>query len=1024
LVSGQSESSSQPAMTADLLSQEFPCSSCADTFTRGRDLTRHTRTQHNKGEEEASSGGEEVEVPVRRASRHTCSFCGATYRKLPTLQLHIREDHKGGEEESKEEVVTNEEQKETKEQEDKDELETMETTAINNEQENEEEDIQDTQAKAPAAPEEDEEDLEPSQAFVTDAGKEQEVEECEPTQPFINSQKQGDDDGAERRQETKEETEIDENQEEYETIDAVKEQQVVDEDQTKEATPTVEENIEENMNLSEAQIVPEQVEEEHDEEIEKAANELEETVKIAVRSQESKAEEEGDLDDIIKACRSLTPVKIEPDCATSEKVVDAEEKVAEDDEEDDEEPEAAADPSSLCGFCGVDMAIPSELMDHVQLRHPEEFQKLVEEKAQEEEHAAEVEESDAPDEEVNFDDYAREVNGDDSVEDEAPEEMTIEVDVMPQFDEDNEEVVDENYVDEVVYDHYEEEATEEVDETKEGTEEVDETKEATEEVDETKEAVEHILKIILDIVYEEASKTEEPARKMTRRQLKRNAYNQDDSGNDEEEEEEEEPVKKKMKEDVIEDTDNFFDVSEEDGTSGFVCVKCNLECKDKSHLRNHILAHFYSAFDPFIPKDKPFACPECGNESRDKFTLIRHLAWTHKKFEEVTGLAEAELNPRRVAQPVAAGGTSSTRTSSSATRTSSATPALTPTGRLKRTYTKRSSRSSPIPTKHRSKADTSAHISLDGPAIILDDLSFDILEALKNVDDDAETLPKKRGRPKKHMEVIEIDSKPKRIKTDYSSPRGHLNTSAIMQSLPKSTKIMFTPVADQKAMVRVHEKPAAKKLLCSLCKNVFMTRADFDSHVKREHTKGRQVQSPTPPSRPAGRTAVKTPEVKLLNRDLEKCTVCKQKFPRSSLASHMESHQSKCDHCSYKSTNPKAMEMHKKGEHRFKCKCKAVLPTKAQLDAHTKAEHSFKCQKCPQVFEHKVVLEKHFRQQHYFKCTSCGEVSDSPAALSKHEEARHRGCEVCEDEFSWAEAGHSCWYTRTGARPASSNSSW
>merc|ERR1719509_501412 len=271
--------------------------------------------------------------------------------------------------------------------------------------------------------------------------------------------------------------------------------------------------------------------------------------------------------------------------------------------------------------------------------------------------------------------------------------------------------------------------------------------EATEEEDETKEAVEHILKIILDIVYEEASKTEEPARKMTRRQLKRNAYNQDDSGNDEEEEEEEEPVKKKTKEDVIEDTDNFFDVSEEDGTSGFVCVKCNLECKDKSHLRNHILAHFYSAFDPFIPKDKPFACPECGNESRDKFTLIRHLAWTHKKFEEVTGLAEAELNPRRVAQPVAAGGTSSTRTSSSAT------PALPPAGRLKRTYTKRSSRSSPIPTKHRSKADTSAHISLDGPAIILDDLSFDILEALKNVDDDAETLPKKRGRPKKHMEA-------------------------------------------------------------------------------------------------------------------------------------------------------------------------------------------------------------------------------------------------------------------------------
>jgi len=370
---------------------------------------------------------------------------------------------------------------------------------------------------------------------------------------------------------------------------------------------------------------------------------------------------------------------------------------------------------------------------------------------------------------------------------------------MPQFDEDYEEVAEENYIDEVVYDNYEEGATEEV--------------------DETKEVVEHILKIILETVFEEASTPEEPARKMTRRQLKRNAYNQDDSGNDEEEEEE--PAKKKMKEDVIEDTDNFFDVSEEDGLSGFVCVKCNLECRDKSHLRNHILAHFYSSFEPLIPQEKPFACPECGNESRDRITLIRHLAWTHKKFEEVTGLAEAELKPRRVSQPVAAGGTSSSsRTSTSSTRTST-TPSLTPTGRLKRTYTKRNSRSSPISTRRSSKADTASHISLDGPAIILDDLSFDILEALKNVDDEAETLPKKRGRPRKHREVIEIDSTPKRIKVDYSSPRGHLNTSAIMQSLPKSTKIMFTPVADQKAMVRVHEKPAAKKLLCSLCKNVF-----------------------------------------------------------------------------------------------------------------------------------------------------------------------------------------------------------
>ena len=110
----------------------------------------------------------------------------------------------------------------------------------------------------------------------------------------------------------------------------------------------------------------------------------------------------------------------------------------------------------------------------------------------------------------------------------------------------------------------------------------------------------------------------------------------------------------------------------------------------------------------------------------------------------------------------------------------------------------------------------------------------------------------------------------------------------------------------------------------------------------------------------------------------------------------------------------------------FKCKkCKATLATKEALGTHTTVAHMFKCQKCGSLFEQKFLLEKHFRASHMFKCTMCPQILESTAALASHETAKHQSCEVCEDEFSWAEASHSCYYTRNNIKPTlADNFSW
>jgi len=62
------------------------------------------------------------------------------------------------------------------------------------------------------------------------------------------------------------------------------------------------------------------------------------------------------------------------------------------------------------------------------------------------------------------------------------------------------------------------------------------------------------------------------------------------------------------------------------------CFSCGSDCKSKTDLKNHVLTHYYSELYPVLPASKPFTCPKCSLESRDKVSLVRHYAFTHKEI--------------------------------------------------------------------------------------------------------------------------------------------------------------------------------------------------------------------------------------------------------------------------------------------------------------------------------------------------------------------------------------------------------
>jgi len=211
--------------------------------------------------------------------------------------------------------------------------------------------------------------------------------------------------------------------------------------------------------------------------------------------------------------------------------------------------------------------------------------------------------------------------------------------------------------------------------------------------------------------------------------------------------------------------------------------------------------------------------------------------------------------------------------------------------------------------------------------------------------------------------------------------------NTVPKSIPKSTTIVFSPGIQKTIDVKtkkqsINVKPpnpnSFKKMLCSLCKRVFLTRVEFSNHMETDHKKGKS----------------------------------------KTLSKHMRSHFIKCDKCNFAGESKQKVLEHKKTEHNFKCsKCRQAFDFKDKLENHVRANHFFKCGKCNVVFDAKSLQEAHNKKFHYFPCTSCDKVFDMKQRLMTHDKTFHHSCDVCEDEFSWPEPGHSCYYTKNNIRP-------
>ena len=64
------------------------------------------------------------------------------------------------------------------------------------------------------------------------------------------------------------------------------------------------------------------------------------------------------------------------------------------------------------------------------------------------------------------------------------------------------------------------------------------------------------------------------------------------------------------------------------------CVLCPKILDTRPRMREHVLNHYKPQILLSLPRERPFTCPECNSHKRDKITLLRHYAFTHKHIYE------------------------------------------------------------------------------------------------------------------------------------------------------------------------------------------------------------------------------------------------------------------------------------------------------------------------------------------------------------------------------------------------------
>ena len=330
-------------------------------------------------------------------------------------------------------------------------------------------------------------------------------------------------------------------------------------------------------------------------------------------------------------------------------------------------------------------------------------------------------------------------------------------------------------------------------------------------------------------------------------------------------------------------------------------------------------------------------------------------------------------------------------------------------------------------------------------------------------DDDPDFVfaPSKRKRSRKEISQSLRKSSRKKKKTQTNSSksssavvveeqvfkRGRTKISVVpdkdsvpaLKTIPKSTRIVFNSgnaqagaekvvnIGHSSLTIKTADNEPVKKLLCSICKKVFITRDQFNIHMIKDHKK-QAVSNPPLIKQQKKFQCLKCPKYfdKKMSLDEHtkvahtfKCTKCRQKFDtQEALSNHMRTHFVKCDKCSFKAETKLKVLEHKKEAHNFRCsKCRQAFDQKDKLEAHIKANHFFRCGKCNVTFDAKTLIEEHNKKNHYFPCGSCNKVFDMRQRLATHDKAAHQSCDVCEDEFSWPEPGHACYYTKNNIRP-------
>jgi len=291
----------------------------------------------------------------------------------------------------------------------------------------------------------------------------------------------------------------------------------------------------------------------------------------------------------------------------------------------------------------------------------------------------------------------------------------------------------------------------------------------------------------------------------------------------------------------------------------------------------------------------------------------------------------------------------------------------------------------------------------------------------------------------KHMDVIKCLPRGTKIRFAPGSTKSNSGFEPVI----KTTRgVTITPIPDsERASTPTLFSSRSNILKC--CGRAFISDAGFQKHKEREHrgsivdvaaqimpkgvkitpVDGNQNNEYVPkPGRQKSNSSAVLPKAPAVH----KCSQCQNEYSsKGALMMHnREKHTNnkvKCGDCKENFPTRLAMLEHTKAEHINPCKiCKNVFRLKSKLKEHEEKIHSNTCTICSENFNYKADLKKHFSEKHEVKCTLCTEVLNSEAKLDEHFANVHKNCAECEDEFSWPDSSHKCWYTQNKMTPASS----